>query len=222
MRESAPFSWQAASGWLVLSGSADSLSEIRARALSRCDASGAIAYISLAGDLGDTLMDDMAELGASSGYLVDLEEADNNEVYERLDNAAMIVIEAPGAGDELCRLLRRTGIHAMKNALNRGSMILLEGAAAACAGEYMLDAAGQVAAGLGFVQNALIVSDTPGLSENERLRAVRLQMPAAAFIGLAAGAALALGPDRAIETWGERQVTISLGNLAPAPAEYES
>ncbi len=221
MRETAPFSWQEASGWLVLSGSNDSLSEIRARALGRCDASGAIAYISFAGDLGDALMDDMAELGATSGYLVDLEEGDNNEIYERLNSAAMIVIEAVGAGDELCRLIRRTAVHAMKDALNRGSLILLEGAAAACAGEFMLDAAGRTVAGLGFVRNALIAADTRDLSENATLRAVRPQMPDAAFIGLAPGAALALGPDRAIETWGERQVSVSLGNLALATAEYE-
>ena len=222
MRETAPFSWQAANGWLVLSGSADSLGEIRARALSRCDASGAIAYISFADDLGDALMDDMAELGAASGYLVALEAGDNNEIYERLNSAAMIVIEAGGAGGELCRLIRRTAIHAMKDAFHRGSLILLEGAAAACAGEFMLDAAGQTAAGLGFVQNALIAADTLSVSENAMLRAARLQMPDAAFIGLAPGAALALGPDRAIETWGERQVSISLGNLALATAQYES
>ena len=221
MRATTPFGWQAASGWLVLSGSTDALGEIRARALSRCDASGAIAYVSLAGDLGDALMEDMAELGATSGYLVDLEESDNNEIYERLNSAAMIVIEAPCAGDELCRLMRRTAIHAIRDALNRGSLVLLEGAAAACAGEHMLDASGGISTGLGLVHNALIAADTSSVSQNETLRAARLQMPDAAFIGLAAGAALALGPEGSIETWGERQVSISLGNLVTAPGEYE-
>ena len=72
----------------------DALGEIRARALSRYDGSSDIAYISLAADLGDALMDDMAELGAPSGYLVDMDDGDNNEIYERLSAAGMIVIEA--------------------------------------------------------------------------------------------------------------------------------
>ena len=98
MSEQAPLQWLPSNGWIVLSGRADALSEIRAQALSRHNASGAIAYISLADDLGDELMDDMAELGAASGYLVDLEEQDNNEIYERLSVAAMVVIDAAGQG----------------------------------------------------------------------------------------------------------------------------
>ncbi len=221
MREIPPFSWQATNGWIVLSGRVDSLSEIRARALSRCDASGAIAYISLAEDLGDALMDDMAELGATTGYLVDLEEADNNEVYERLSSAAMIVIEAERPYEDLLPLLRGTALHAMKEALNRGSLILLEAAAAATAGQYILDSAGEIAAGLGLLQNALIVANTLAIDDSSLLTSVRLQMADTTFVGLPPGSALALGPEGAIETWGERQVSISLGNLAGSSVEIE-
>ena len=147
MREAAPFNWRSANGWIVLSGHADYLSEIRARALSRAIAGGAIAYISLADDMGDALMDDMAELGATTGYLVDLEENDNNEVYERLSTAAMIVLQADGAADLLMQLLRRTAVHALKEALNRGGLILFEGDAAAVAGELAVDQRGESVAG---------------------------------------------------------------------------
>lgn len=215
-----PFSWQAENGWLVLSGGVDALGDIRGRALSRSEASGDIVYISLADDLGDSLMDDMAELGATSGYLLDIEEADNNEVYERLSGAVMIVIEANGRGPDLLRLLRRTAVHPLKDALNRGGLVLLEGAAAATAGEYSLDSAGQIVAGLGLLQGALVVADSFGF-DDKHLRSIQLQWPKVTFLSLAAGTALVLGPDGAIETWGDRQVSISLGDLAGAFAESE-
>ncbi len=221
MRATPPFSWLATPGWLVLSGSADALSEVRARALSRCDASGAIAYISFANDLGDSLMDDMAELGAVSGYLVDLNEADNNAIYERLSTAAMIVIEAPSPSSELPRLLRRTAAHAMKEALQGGALLLLEGAAAAEAGEFAFDSGGQVGRGLGYVRNALIAAESYDSGDGALLSAVRRQMPETTFVSLPPGSALVLGPGGLIETWGERQAAISLGNLSLAEADVD-
>ena len=221
MREPSAFSWLPAAGWLILSGSADSLGEIRALALSRCDASGDVAYVALGSDQGDALMDDMAELGAGSGYLVDLAEADNNEIYERLSEAAMIVVEADCAGDGLIRALKPTAAHAMKAALERGSLVLLEGAAAATAGEFALDNAGATKAGLGYVKGALILTDAPGIFDNTSLYALRSGMPELTFISLPAGAALALGPAGRMETWGEAQVSVSLGSLALAQRETE-
>ena len=152
MSDQAPLAWLPSKGWIVLSGRADPLSEIRAQALSRHNAGGAIAYITLADDLGDELMDDMAELGAASGYLVDLDEQDNNEIYERLSGAAMIVVDADGQGGRLLRLLRRTAIHALKEALNRGALILFEGEAAAIAGEFALTADDRIESGLNLLQ----------------------------------------------------------------------
>ena len=219
MREPSAFSWLSAAGWLILSGRADALGEIRALALSRCDANGDLAYISLNGDQGDALMEDMAELGAGSGYLVDLDEADNNEIYERLSEAAMIVVEADCAGEGLLRALKSTAAHAMKAALERGSLVLLEGAAAAAAGAQVLDPAGATKSGLGFVKRALVLADSPGMIDQAELRALRSRMPEVTFISLPAGAALALGPDGRMETWGEAQVSVSLGSLALAQPE---
>lgn len=212
MLAGAPFNWPESNGWIVLSGRPDALSEIRARALSRYDAAGAIAYISFAGDLGDALMDDMAELGAPAGYLVDLEEPDNNEIYERLSAAAMIVIEAHRAADALHRLMSQTVTSALKSALERGGLILLEGAAAALAGERRLTDAGELAAGLRFVRNALVLPSLDGSAEVELARLVHRELPDISVLVLARGAALALGPGQRIETWGDGDVTISLAD----------
>ena len=214
MLEAAPFSWLESPGWLVLSGSADPLSEIRAQALSRYNTVDAIAYISLAHDMGDALMDDMAELGAPTGYLVDLEDADNNEIHERLNTAGMIVVESNGSAERLMRLMTQTVTHAMKTALDYGALILFEGAAAAIVGEHMLKSNGELAAGMKFVQNVLVAPDISSFNEQADLSNARHMLPDLACIGLPPGAALALGPDQRIETWGEREVTISLGDPA--------
>lgn len=214
MSAAAPFSWLDSIGWLILSGPPDALSEIRAQALSRYDGSGAIAYISLAGDFGDALMDDMAELGAPAGYLVDLEAGDNNEIYERLAAAGMIVIEAPQDSALLERLMTQTARSALKSALERGALILLEGRAAAIAGEHWLNDCGHLIAGLNYVQNTLIVASPESAKHGELNRHIHRDLPDVSIIGLARGAALALGPARRIETWGDGEVTISL----PSPA----
>ena len=212
----APFSWPDALGWLVLSGRPDALSEIRAQALSRYNAAGAIAYISLAGDLGDALMDDMAELGAPAGYLVDLDELDANEIHQRLSTAGMIVIEAPSHADELTCLLTHTVKSALKTALDDGALLLLEGAAASLAGEHRLTERGSIAPGLHFLHNALIAPNASGLAGNEWIQTVQRDLPALSVMALAPGSALALGPAQQIETWGDGEVTINLGDLSRA------
>jgi len=214
MPPDAPFTWIDSNGWLILSGPPDALSEIRAQALSRYDGAGAIAYISMADDLGDALMDDMAELGAATGYLVDLETGDNNEIYERLTGAGMIVIEAARASESLERLMTQTVLSAMKSALERGALILLEGAAASLAGEYRLTAESGLSGGMNFVRNALITMS----AASELMPDIHHELPEVSIIGLAPAAALALGPGRRIETWGDAEVTISL----PDPARLNA
>ena len=141
-----------------MSGPPDALSEIRAQALSRYDGAGALAFISLAPDLGDALMDDFAELGAPAGYLVDLEDQDNNEIYERLSAAGMIVIDAWRHPDRLHKQVSHTVASALKSALDHGALILFEGAAASLAGKHRVTAVDDLTTGLNFVRNALVAT----------------------------------------------------------------
>lgn len=212
MREGIPFSWLESNGWLVLSGSADSLSEIRALALSRVNAYGTVAYISLADDMGDHLMDDMSDLGAPTGYLVDLADDDNNDIYERLRDAGMIVIEPGHSIEYLKKLMTQTVIQAMKEALNHGALILFEGIAASLAGEHIVTGDGRTHAGLKFVNNTYISPDTSSILDTDAAQDVYLQSPDTIFIGIQSGSALVLGPNKEIEIWGEKQVTVSLGS----------
>jgi hypothetical protein len=211
MLERIPFSWLESNGWLVLSGSVDTLSEIRAQALSRVNVDGAIAYISLARDMGDSLMEDMADLGAPTGYYVDLDDDDNNEIYERLRTASMIVIE-PGANiDLLKKKITQTVIQAIKEALNLGAFILFEGIASNLVGEHISTADGQITKGLKFINNVYISTDVDSVLDIEDVQKVVAVAPETVFIGIQRGSALILGSNGYIETWGEKQVTISLG-----------
>ncbi len=217
MPEGLPLSWVESSGWIVLSGSVDPRSENRALALSRQFVDGPIAYISFSDDMGDALMDDMLELGAPAGYLVDWDERDNNEIYERLSPAGMVVISADSASAGLGQIVSHTVAHALKEALRRGAVILFEGAAAAAAGEYRLAEDGGIASGLKLVGNALILPSVCSIAESASASAARGKLPEAIFIALEAGGALTLGPERHIETWGDGRVTIGLGDPLNAP-----
>ncbi len=212
MLDGLPIRWLESCGWLVLSGSADPHSEIRALALSRCDASGAVAYISLAEDYGDALMDDLAELGAPAGYLVDLADQDNNEIHERLSGAGMIVIEAGDDLHRLKRLMTQTVAHAIKGALQDGALVLFEGAAATLAGSYYLDPSGQVASALKIVEEAYVAVDVSSFLETETAQLLFQKRPDAVGVAIDKGSALVLGPNQQIETWGDKQITFSLGD----------
>ena len=212
MLDGLPIRWLESYGWLVLSGSADPHSEIRALALSRCNASGAVAYISLAEDYGDALMDDLAELGAPSGYLVDLEDQDNNEIHERLSGAGMIVIEAGDDIHRLKRLMTQTVLHAMKGALQDGALVLFEGLAATLAGSWYLNPSGEVARALKIVEEVYVAVDVNSFLATETAQLVFQKRPDAVGIAIDRGAALVLGPDGHIETWGDKQITFSLGD----------
>ena len=148
MAANLPISWPDTNGWLVLSAEADLQSEVRSLALARNNASGAIAYVSFHADRGDALIDDMAELGAPAGYLVDLEDSDNNAIHERLSGAGMVVIEAGNDIDRMKRLMTHTVIHALKTSLEYGALVLMEGLASSLAGSRLIDGRGEIGGGL--------------------------------------------------------------------------
>ncbi len=217
----APFRWYESGGWIVLSGRADPLGETRARALSRAPADGGIAYVSSSEALADALMEDMADLGAPAGYLVDLA-ADANEIYERIAAAGMLVIAAADDVDCLLGLLRQTAVHAIKAALNQGALALFEGDALALAGAHYQTRAGKYEAGLGLVHNVSLRHERAADANITRLPPA-VPGSSALHIAVQAGAALALGPGGSLETWGESDIKIQLGQglLAALPAEHQ-
>lgn len=206
--------WYAGQGWLVLSGGADPLSEIRAQALGRISADGGIAYLGLDDDDYDDLIEDMGELGAPTGYLVNIMTEDDETIRQRLQDAAMIFIPDHYRPEALLPALPGAAADGLKSAYERGAIILAEGSSVALLGSKVRVETGEAVNGLGYLEDTFIVSAVESIAESESARMMLSAHVANVAIGVGIGSALVLGPDDHIETWGKSVVTIALGSGA--------
>lgn len=199
-------------GWIVLSGGNTEGSPIRAKALTRAREYGITAYISSADDGGDSLLDDMEDLGARSGYFIDPEYDDPEDIIEEMKTASLIVVEVGSSLDSLYHMLRGATVEGIRQAYERGGVVLVEGLATNIFGRWVLSDEGKIVDGLNWVQNAFIEPQSTGAEDSRAVQTVLNEIAEAVAINVASGSAIALGPDGAVEVWGEEQnVTISLG-----------
>lgn len=199
-------------GWIVLSGGNTEGSPIRAKALTRAREYGITAYISSADDGGDSLLDDMEDLGARSGYFIDPEYDDPEDIIEEMKTASLIVVEVGSSLDSLYHMLRGATVEGIRQAYERGGVVLIEGLATNIFGRWVLSDEGEIVDGLNWVQNAFIEPQSTGAEDSRAVQTVLNEIAEAVAINVASGSAIALGPDGAVEVWGEEQnVTISLG-----------
>lgn len=204
------FRWRDGRGWLVFAGGADSTGTIRGRTLGKAAADGAVACVALSRDPAapDHLLDDMEDLGAPSGYLVDVESEDDATLRDRLGEAGVIVITSDAYDAEGVRsILTGAALDGIATAYANGAIVLLEGPAAAAFGAYVLRD-DQIGAGFGWLADVLVL---PLLSPDE-ISGLLTTQPNAFALQLGVGSALALGPDGEIELWGRRQnIIVTLG-----------
>ncbi|MEO1286399.1 MAG: hypothetical protein AAFV93_01420 [Chloroflexota bacterium] len=199
-------------GWLVLSGGNVTGSPIRAKALSRAREYGVTAYISTADDSGDALLDDMEDLGARSGYFIDPEYDEPDDIIEEMKTASLVIIEVGSSLDSLYHLLKGPALEGMRQAYERGAVVLIEGLAVNLFGRWIVTDQGDIIDGFNWINNAFIEPQSSGADDSRAVRAVLNEIADAVAINIEAGSAIALGPDGAVEVWGEqKQVTISLG-----------
>lgn len=199
-------------GWLVFSGGHTAGSPIRAQALARSKTYGATAYISLADDSGDALMDDMEDLGARTGYFVDLEYDTPEEIIEQLEAASLVVVEIGESVDALYQALQGAPLEGIKKAYERGGLILFEGLTVNLFGRWTLSDTGELLDGFDWLQNAFIEPQSTGMEDSRAVQLVLANIPDVIAVNIAAGSALCLGEGGLVEIWGENQeVTISLG-----------
>jgi hypothetical protein len=199
-------------GWLIFSGGNTPDGEIRALAIARAKTYGITAYISSADDGGDALMDDMEDLGARSGYFIDLEMEESEDTLDELKTSSLVVIEVGTSIDTLHAALRGDVLEGVKQAYQNGGVVLIEGLAVNLFGRWVVADDGAIIDGLNWVKNAFIEPESTGAEDSRAVKAVLSEMADAVAINIEAGAALALGPNGAIERWGEdANVTISLG-----------
>lgn len=199
-------------GWLVFSGGNTAGSPIRGQTLSRAGAYGITAYLSAADDGGDALLDDMEDLGARSGYFIDPQYDDGEEIIEELKTASLVVIESGNSLDNLYQMLNGAAIEGIKLAYERGAVILIEGLAINIFGRWVVTDNGEIIEGLNWVQDAFLEPQSTGAEDSRAVRAVLDEISEAVAINIEAGSALVLGPEGVVEVWGEdKNVTISLG-----------
>jgi hypothetical protein len=203
--------WIDGRGWLVFSGGAAVDTEIRARVLARATADGGVAYISINAPEHASALEDMDDLGAPAGYLVDVLVEDDDMIRKHLKESGIVVVEDTRSVTDLHGGLLGAAIDGMRAAFEKGAIVLVEGAGIAAFGKWLISESGEITPGLEWIANTLIVPTVASLGESEALRAVGKEDARVIAIGIGPTSALALGPDGQIELWGDRQVTIALG-----------
>jgi hypothetical protein len=204
--------WPSGRGWIVLSGGNDASSEVRAQVLHRARAMDVgVAYIGLSESSSDDTMDDMDDLGAPAGFLVNVLMEDDDTIRDMLEPVSVIVVDEFEPLEDLRNSLPGAGTDGMRTAYERGAVILFEGDNAALLGTVFLNVDGELQNGLDWIEHTLILPGTTSLADSEAAHYVLESEPDAVVIGIGRGSALVLGPDGMVEIWGRRQVAIALG-----------
>lgn len=203
--------WLEGQGWLVLSGRADALSDVRALALGRIQADGGIAYIGLDSDDYDDLIEDMGELGAPTGYLVNIMTEDDETIRTRLEEASMILIPDEYPPEEIRSALTGAALEGVKKAYERGAIVMGEGRSASLFGALFMTTDGVASDGLHWLDESFIIPSVTSITDSQEARMLLEKQVVKVAVGLGEGAALVLGPQGAVEAWGDENVTIILG-----------
>lgn len=213
MPQTSIFQWRDGGGWIVLTGSDEFSSEqmngILASTLARVISLGPVVYIWAAGDVdvADKHLEMLADMGSSTGYLVDAISEDNDTLQEQIEQAGLIIL---GDGPNVANLrgsLEGIVIQAMAKAHQNGATILGMGAGATVLGQWLLNEENESQPAFGWLKQALVVLDDLENETHEFL----YHHPKAYGLGLAKGSAIAFSPDGAMEVLGNQQIRITLG-----------
>jgi hypothetical protein len=203
--------WRDGTGWLVLSGGTtgdDADGDIEAETLARVEVGRPVAYIWAAGDVesADKHLEALDELGAPTGYLVDVLTEDDDTLRKQLEIAGLVVLGNGPNTKELRSGLFGAAIEGIGTAFDRGAVIMGIGQGATVLGSILGEQTG-----LGWVEGAIIAPEYNDENEQARLRDLLQKHPDAYGLGIAAGSALALGPNGEVEALGDGKVTVTLG-----------
>lgn len=223
------FKWRDGEGWLILTGGGESGDEIESDALAKVAAGDPMAYIWAAGDVetADRHLTALDELGAPTGYLIDVMTEDDETIRAQLEQAGLIILgDGPNVG-ALRSGIVGAAVDSIGKAYERGAIILAIGAGAAVLGQCYLAhpqplsasregsqvAAGSTALKPGFswLERAILLPSYEQERDAAQLRAALAQQPECFGLGLSAHSALAFSPDGNVETWGERNISVILG-----------
>ncbi|MCL4248941.1 MAG: hypothetical protein KJ065_12415 [Anaerolineae bacterium] len=205
------FRWRAGRGWLVLAPASTGDPDIRALAVARASADGSLAVAVLDGDLaaGDRRLDDLEELGAPSGYLVDVLTEDDATIETHLAETSICVLESDADVLTLKSSLMGAAMRGLETAFANGAIVLAAGTPARLFGRLLIPDLDSPVDGFGWLLGAIVAPTVEDLSEQVRST---LQIYTELYaVGIGARTALALGPDGQVEIWGQRQIAVALG-----------
>jgi cyanophycinase-like exopeptidase len=222
MTELSPLRRLSGVGWIVLVGGGDwergETDEIDGRILGYAVHSLPLAYLPTAGgsmSRGEALIDYYIGLGGPRGYVVPIldEQGARHRRNARLLSEAGLIYIDDGDGLELARTLQGTpALEAMAEAFQQGAVVVGVGAGAVALGAWVLEAPTAPAGGPGWswLPDMAIVPHFSGSGAAPGLQAALRARPTLVGLGIPDGVALALGPGRRVETWGDGQATIVL------------
>lgn len=207
--------WPDGPGWLIFSSGGDrsrsEMDEIRASALTRIMIDGGVAYVGLDDGDHDDLIDDMGDMGAPTGFFVNIMTEDDDSIRDMMQDAGMILLTGEMDVLTLRSALMGAALEGMTEAFARGAVILAEGEAMRLFGVVVQDDVN----GIGWVEDSIIVPEIASISESAEVREALSSGVAKFAVSIGPDSALALGPERRIETWGEKKVTIALAGPQP-------
>ncbi len=199
------FHWPDGAGWIILSGGNSAASIVRAGVLMR-SGPGPIAYICADGNSSSAQnsLEDMASLGAPSGYLVNAAIDEPDAIRELLAEAGIIVLDPALSPHEMVEHLQGFLNQALITAYENGAMILAEATSASAFGSWLIED-GELLPALCWLDDALITTTGEAQTvDGASLASLHLHIPAES--------ALALGPAGQVELWGNQDVQITLGS----------
>jgi cyanophycinase-like exopeptidase len=222
MTHTGPLRWRTGAGWLVLVGGATerwrSTEAIDRAAIDAMSDESPIAFVPAAGcppEYGETFLAHYTGLGAPLGYVVPVHDAASagDPVNVRLLTQAGLIYLGGGNTRQLLDALTGTpALDAVAAAYAAGAVVvgMSAGAMALAAWGVSSDPGVGVLKGWGWLPNA-IVAPHYAADRAEALRAALIGFPDLLGLGIPEDVALALGPGGELRTWGDKQISVTLG-----------
>lgn len=208
MPQSSIFRWREGGGWLVLAGGGQN-PDIDTQMLYRTIAHNPIAYLWADLEKGEAYLNYIQELGGRTGFLLDALHEEASSVQTQLADAGIIILGDDGNVEQLQGALRGRVRQGIEEAFQEGATIYAIGRMAAIFAEWLPAPIAGLQAGLGWLENAILTA--PFQDDQTLTTLLNDYMPAAFGLGIGEQAALAFGPSGQLEIWGEKDITVILG-----------
>ena len=215
MPQTTVFRWLDGRGWLVFSGRIHDddgdVGDIRSLVLARASADGGVACVSLSGDpnRAENLLHDLEDVGAPSGYLIDVFSEDDETIQKQLSQAGVVVIDSATDAESARSALIGAPIDGIQEAYANGAMVLVEGYSMAAFGAWLVKNNGSLANGSEWLEGASLFTSASNIAA--QAQSIFELEPGAVAVGINHGSALALGPDGEVQIWGRGQVGVAMG-----------